>query len=103
LTSPLPPSFTQLKPFNLFSTTTTYFHSSTTTSNYFTTNNTPSTTQPTSTTINMQLSNYALSLLVPAYLAAAQDIGGAITSALGGAGGIVRITQDNLNRQSIHL
>jgi hypothetical protein len=41
----------------------------------------------------MQLSNYALSLLVPAYLAAAQDIGGAITSALGGAGGIVRITR----------
>jgi hypothetical protein len=40
----------------------------------------------------MQLSNYALSLLVPAYLAVAQDLGAAITSGLGDAGGAVRIT-----------
>lgn len=40
----------------------------------------------------MQLSNYALSLLVPAYLAAAQDLGAAITSGLGDAGGAVRIS-----------
>lgn len=38
----------------------------------------------------MQISNYALSLLVPAYLAAAQDLGAAITSGLGDAGGAVR-------------
>jgi hypothetical protein len=38
----------------------------------------------------MQLSNYALSLLVPAYLAAAQDVGAAITSGLGDAGAAVR-------------
>jgi hypothetical protein len=37
----------------------------------------------------MQISNYALSLLVPAYLAAAQDLGAAITSGLGDAGGAV--------------
>jgi hypothetical protein len=42
------------------------------------------------TTTNMQISNYALSLLVPAYLAAAQDLGAAITSVLGDAGGAVR-------------
>jgi hypothetical protein len=41
----------------------------------------------------MQLSNYALSLLVPAYLAVAQDLGAAITSGLGDAGGAVSITQ----------
>jgi hypothetical protein len=40
----------------------------------------------------MQLSNYALSLLVPAYLAAAQDVGAAITSGLGDAGAAVRFS-----------
>ena len=48
-----------------------------------------STTTTTTTTTIMQISNYALSLLVPAYLVVAQDLGAAITSGLGDAGGAV--------------
>jgi hypothetical protein len=50
----------------------------------------------------MQLSNYALSLLVPAYLAVAQDLGAAITSGLGDAGSAVRISPSTL-KSSITL